>query len=220
MIGLLAIALALPIAVSKYTSASRLVTVKGLCEKEVDADRAIWPIVFKESGNSLVDLASSVESKNSEIVKWLNDNGFSSEEITIAAPKVEDTRTMGYDSRKFDFVMTSVITVCSGKVAKVVESQKRQFDLLSRGIAVGGGNSWEYPVSYDFAALNQIKPEMIQQATLNAREAAGKFAKDSGSKVGKIISANQGQFSITDRDANTPYKKIVRVVTTITYSLK
>lgn len=94
-----------------------------------------------------------------------------------------------------------------------------QGELLKRGIAITGGD-YRYNVSYEYTSLNKIKPGMIEEATKNAREAAEKFAKDSESKLGKIRHANQGQFSISDRDANTPYIKKVRVVTTVEYSLK
>ena len=94
-----------------------------------------------------------------------------------------------------------------------------QGELLKQGIAISGGD-YRYNVSYDYTSLNKIKPQMIEEATKNAREAAEKFAKDSESKLGKIKQANQGQFSISDRDANTPYIKNVRVVTTIAYSLE
>ena len=75
-------------------------------------------------------------------------------------------------------------------------------------------------MSYEFTGLNDIKPQMIEDATKNARAAAEKFAKDSDSKLGKIKSASQGQFTIANRDENTPYIKSVRVVTTVTYYLK
>ena len=219
LLGLLAIALALPVSVKCFTSSGHSVTVKGLCEREVQSDRAIWPIVYKEGGNIVSDLAATVEKKNAEIVAWLLSEGISKDEITFSAPKLEDQRANGWTNRVYDYVMTSVITVCTGNVSKVIELQTRQTELLSRGIAVGGGSSWEYPVTYEYTGLNDIKPEMIEQATCSAREAAAKFAKDSGSKVGKIISATQGQFSISDRDANTPYIKTIRVVTTVNYQL-
>ena len=61
---------------------------------------------------------------------------------------------------------------------------------------------------------------MMQEAIKNAEATAQEFATNSNSKLNKITKADQGQFSIDDRDANTPYIKKVRVVTTITYSLK
>ena len=218
-LGLVAIAVALPVSVKNYTSAQRSVFVKGLCEKEVPADRAIWPIVYKEGGNDIGALAAQMEKKNAIVVEWLRKAGFSDEEISISAPKVEDQRTYSYEHRQYDYIMTCAVTVCSDKVDKVVELQTKQFDLLGRGIAIGA-SSWEYPVVYEYTGLNQIKPEMIEQATQNARAAAQKFAKDSGSRVGKSISATQGQFSINDRDSHTPYIKTVRVVTSVNYQLK
>lgn len=219
-LGLLSVAIAIPIAVNSFVNSSRTVSVRGLCERQVQADRAIWPIVFKEGGNSLTVLAAEVQKKNDVIRKWLMEAGFSEDEISVSSPKVEDLRTGYYEKRPYDYAMTSVITVCSGKVMEVVKLQQRQMELLSGGIPIGSGNSWEYSVTYDFTDLNSIKPAMIEEATLNARSAADKFAHDSGQKVGKIRSAAQGQFTISDRDANTPYIKTVRVVTSVVYQLR
>ena len=95
----------------------------------------------------------------------------------------------------------------------------RQSELLKKGI-VTESNDWENRVEFSYEGLNDIKPEMIEIATMNAREAAQKFAKDSGSRLGKIKTANQGTFSIVDRDSNTPYIKKIRIVTYVTYYLK
>ena len=96
----------------------------------------------------------------------------------------------------------------------------KQSELLKKGIVTGGGSQWENPVEFEYEGLNEIKPGMIEEATQNAREAAKKFAKDSGSRLGKIKTANQGTFTIENRDSNTPYIKKVRVVTSVTYYLK
>ncbi len=114
--------------------------------------------------------------------------------------------------------MQSVVTVSSSQVDKVHELINRQGELMERGIAIT--NDYSNPITYDYTELNSIKPEMIAEATKNAREAANKFAEDSDSKLGKIKTAYQGQFSIEDRDQYTPYIKEVRVVTTLTYFLE
>ena len=118
---------------------------------------------------------------------------------------------------QFRYNITTVITVTSDKVELVRNLIKEQSELLKQGIAITGGD-YRYNVQYDFTGLNAVKPQMIEEATKNARAAAIKIAKDSDSELGKI--AYQGQFSIEDRDANTPYIKRIRVVTTIDYSLE
>ena len=95
----------------------------------------------------------------------------------------------------------------------------KQNELIRQGIALAGGE-YQYQVIFSYNGFNDIKQDMIVEATKNARLSADKFAKDSDSKLGKIKTANQGQFSVSDRDNNTPYIKIVRVVTTIQYYLK
>lgn len=119
----------------------------------------------------------------------------------------------------YRYNITSVITVSSDKVDLVRELIPRQTDLLKQDIAIVSGD-YRFQTKYSFTKLNDVKPQMVEEATKNARETADKFASDSKSDLGKIKTASQGQFTITNRDENTPYIKNVRVVTTIQYYLK
>lgn len=219
MIGIIVGALLLGNAIRASRADDRVVSVKGLCEREVKADKVICPFAYKEGGDNLQQLYRTIEEKNGVIIEFLKDAGISEEEITIAAPKVVDTRTEWSGSQnRYAYIVTSVVTVCTDKVDEIIALQSRQGELLQRGIATAA--SWEYQTVYSFTKLNDIKPAMIETATKNARETAEKFAADSDSKLGKIKRATQGQFSITDRDSNTPYMKNVRVVTSVDYYLK
>ena len=141
--------------------------------------------------------------------------------LLINAPEIIDMKAERYSSQEstYRYNVTSVITVTSDKVDLIRKLISSQGELLKQGVAITSGD-YRYNVQYEYTGLNKIKPQMIEEATKNARQAAEKFAEDSDSKLGKIRKANQGQFSITDRDANTPYIKKVRVVTTIDYSLE
>ena len=221
VLGMLILGGSLVLMVNNLKSYDRCVTVKGLCEKEVMADKVIWPIMYKQGGNELGALYNTVEDMNATIVKFLKDAGVSDDEITMNAPSILDTRTNLYGERKeYHYIVTAGVTVCSEKVELIVKLQTEQAKLYEKGIPVGMGENWSYPTTYSFTALNDIKPGMIEEATINARQAAEKFAKDSNSKLGKIKNATQGQFSVSDRDSNTPYIKIVRVVTNVVYYLK
>ena len=221
VLGMLILGGSLVLMVNYLKSYERCVTVKGLCEKEVMADKVIWPIMYKQGGNELGELYNTVEDMNATIVKFLKDAGVSDDEITMNAPSILDTRTNLYGERKeYRYIVTAGVTVCSEKVELIVKLQTEQAKLYEKGIPVGMGENWSYPTTYSFTALNDIKPGMIEEATINARQAAEKFAKDSKSKLGKIKNATQGQFSVSDRDSNTPYIKNVRVVTNVVYYLK
>ena len=221
VLGMLILGGSLVLMVHNLKSYDRCVTVKGLCEKEVMADKVIWPIMYKQGGNELGELYNTVEDMNATIVKFLKDAGVSDDEITMNAPSILDTRTNLYGERKeYHYIVTAGVTVCSEKVELIVKLQTEQAKLYEKGIPVGMGENWSYPTTYSFTALNDIKPGMIEEATINARQAAEKFAKDSNSKLGKIKNATQGQFSVSDRDSNTPYIKNVRVVTNVVYYLK
>ncbi|MPN13977.1 hypothetical protein SDC9_161303 [bioreactor metagenome] len=198
-----------------------MVSVKGLAEMEVAADKVIWPLMYKEIGDDLISLYNIMNRKNQAIVSFLKANGVTAQEISIAPPEVLDMQAERYSSTPsaYRYNATSVVTVTSKDVAKVRKLMTEQAELLKQGIAIAGGD-YRYNVVYEFTGLNQIKPRMIEEATKNARTAADKFARDSDSELGKIRDASQGQFTITDRDANTPFIKNVRVVTTINYYLK
>lgn len=207
--------------INKFVEKDRVVTVKGLAEMEVPADKVTWPLVYKEVGNNLITLYDKIKTTNQTIVDFLKGKGIDEDEISINAPEIIDMQAERYNSNPvpFRYNVTTVITVTSNKVGRVRELISEQGELLKQGVAITGGD-YRYNIEYDFTGLNKIKPLMIEEATKNARESAMKFAKDSDSKLGKIKRANQGQFTIGNRDANTPYIKHVRVVTTIDYSLK
>ncbi|MCC8071925.1 MAG: SIMPL domain-containing protein [Bacteroidales bacterium] len=198
----------------------RTVAVRGLSEREVEANKVTWPVVYKLVGNDLPSLYGQIESNNSEIVSYLKSNGLSDDDYTIMAPDLTDKQADMYNSQvlTYRYSVSSGVIVTSEKVETVRKLINRQGELLKKGIAVVAGD-YQYRTIYEYTDLNAIKPEMIADATQKAREAAEKFAQDSGSKVGKIMSASQGQFSIEDRDPYTPFIKKIRVVTSLNFSL-
>lgn len=206
--------------INSLAKRDRVVSVRGLAEKEVQADRVIWPLAYKTVGDDLGSVYRDISSANKKIQTFLIKNGIKASDITNGAPQVNDLWTNEYrdNVNRQRYNATSVTTVSSSDVAKVRALMTRTGELLSQGIAIAP-NDYNCPIQFDFTSLNKIKPQMIEQATKNAREAAEKFAKDSESKLGKIKSAQQGLFSIEERDLNTPYIKEVRVVTTVDYYL-
>ena len=206
--------------INSLAKRDRFVSVRGLAEKEVKADRVIWPLTYKTVGNDLGTVYRDISTANRKIAAFLTRNGIKASDITTGAPQVSDLWTNEYnDNRNRErYNATSVITVSSSDVDRVRALMTRTGELLSEGIAIAP-NDYSSQIQFDFTSLNKIKPQMIEQATKNAREAAEKFAKDSGSKLGKIKTAQQGLFSIDSRDSNTPYIKEVRVVTTVDYYL-
>lgn len=218
--GIFAAGLCIRSAATRIAGDKSTASVRGLCEREVTADKVTWPLVTMLAGNDLQALYSQSQTTNAAIVDFLKKGGITDDEISVNPPQVRDEYVSSYDpSRVVDrYKLTNVVVVTSSDVMKVRSLIQGQADLLRAGIAILA-DSYQYPTTYEFTGLNEIKPEMIAEATQNAREAAAKFASDSGSKIGRILNASQGQFSITDRDAYTPYIKNIRVVTTLTYSI-
>lgn len=198
----------------------RTVSVKGLSEREVVADTAIWPIRFSAAGNSASDLYELMESQAETVSAFLIAAGFSEEEISTNAPRVIDryAERWGEQNANLRYTAEQTLTVYSQQIDLVRGTQQTTAELGKQGIVIGG-DDYNLRTVYTFNGLNDIKPAMVEEATRNARAVAEQFAEDSNSKIGKMKRANQGQFSIEDRDNNTPYLKKVRVVSTIEYYL-
>ncbi len=220
--GLSVLAMGIHSGIVDFKDRDRIVTVKGLSEREVKADKVTWPLVYKELGNDPSVMYSLLEQKNRVVVNFLKNGGISEDEISVNPPTISDRQADNYGNEimNFRYKATSVITVTSANVDKVRSLMRRQAELMKQGIAIVSEEYGNNTISYEFTQLNEVKPAMVEEATKNARLTAEKFAADSGSGLGEIRSATQGQFSIENRDANTPYIKRVRVVNTIVYMLK
>lgn len=204
-----------------FTNRDRKVTVKGLSEIEVPADQVTWSITTVETGNDLQQVYANSSSVIRKITKFLTSNGIAAEDINVGTPIVTDNETDRWNADRipFRFKIKTVLSVNSKEVDKVRGLISRQGELLSQGIAIIN-SEYSEPVSYSFVSFQEMKPRMMEEAIANAQMTAQQFAKNSGSKLGKIISADQGQFSINSKDENNPQIKKLRVVTTITYQLK
>lgn len=207
--------------IDDFANKDRNVTVKGLAEKEVEADKVTWPIPTKELGNDLPELYQRINTTTAKVKAFLKQHGIKDDEINVNAPVVIDLNADQYNNnnRGFRYNITSTITVTSQNVKLVRSIMAKQGELLKQGVAVLDGG-YENRITYEYVGFKKMKPQMMQEAIKNAEATAQEFATNSNSKLNKITKADQGQFSIDDRDANTPYIKKVRVVTTITYSLK
>jgi hypothetical protein len=211
--------------------ADRYVTVKGLVERNVKSDLAIWPISFKESGANLQGVLGQSEKDKQSVLAFLKSQGFTDAEISIGDLGVTDRSADIYNNTarpESRFVVSQTITLTTKDVDRAGLAGSHAADLVRAGVVLSNSG-----VTYRFTGLNSLKPDMITEATRNARAAATRFAQDSGSEVGPIRSANQGVFSITAANAvsggegegdgamnaDSSVMKKVRVVTTVDYYL-
>jgi hypothetical protein len=198
----------------------RFVTVKGSAEKIVDADLVVWPLAHTVGGNDLGDVQARLDANTATIRTFFTSAGFKADEIVVSPPRLEDRWTYAYgDNRPPErYRYSTTVTLRTTRVREALAALRRSGEMVSRGVMLnteeGGGPE------FDYTRLNDIKPGLIAEATANARESAEQFAKDSGSRLGGIRSANQGVVTISDRDQGSPQVKKVRVVTTVEYFLR
>ena len=220
-ISIVMAAVILAVGFANIITPERSVSVRGLAEREVDADLAVWNMSFSMGENSLESMQKSILEKTEVIKKYLIKHGLEESDFTVKPAAITDNSLNSYmDQTKitYKFVAQQTILVRSGKIEAVKSANADSLELVSAGIAVS--QDYDSKVSYEFTKLNDIKPEMIAEATKNARTAAEQFAHDSNSKVGKIKKATQGLFTIEDAAVGLEDKKSVRVVNTVEYLLK
>lgn len=207
-------------AVSIWKQADRVVSVKGLSEREVKVDLVLWPLSYTVAAPTLDRLHDALHADDAKIRAFLLRHGFDEAELNAVPPQITDRweHFFGDNPPADRYTANGVVLLRTDKVDLVKETMPKVDELVKEDVLIS--RSWEHQPQFIFTRLNDIKPEMIAEATQEARKAAVQFAEDSGSTVGKIRSASQGYFTVEDLDQYTPDIKQVRVVTTIEYLLQ
>ena len=209
-------------------SADRIVTVKGVSEREVQADLALWPIQFVVAEDDLARAQARIAESAKRVSDFLARHGIEASQVELQDLSVTDTQANRYGGPPAPrrYVISQTIMVRSTSPDVVFEASQRVSELVEAGVILSSDGPWSSGPTYLFTRLNDVKPQMIAEATANARQAAEQFAKDSGSRIGGIRRANQGLFVILPRDQAPGVQeqrqrtKIVRVVSTIDYTLR
>ncbi len=214
--GLLMLGLCLKSGIDNFTNKDRRVTVKGLAEKEVDADKVVWTLKVEEVGDELQPIFGRLNSKIKIIKDFIKDNGLGDKGVvSVSTYDVTDHQSNVWndDKPRFNYSVERSVIVSSNDTKFISELRNKTDDLVDKGVILESDYA-----EYDYTQFQQLKPEMMAEAIANAEKTAKQFAENSHSKINKIVEAGQGEFSIDDADI--PYKKKIRVVSTITYSLK
>jgi hypothetical protein len=211
----------------------RVVSVKGLTERVVDSDLVIWPITVKGIGNDLQTINTKIEQDRDKVINYLIKQGFGKEEIELGKYNVTDLLAREYRNKEDEsnrYIINATIELTSNKVMLVKKIYQQIPDLVKEGIIIEVGDTYSYKgPRYEYTKFNDLKLEMLQEASKNAKKAAEQFAIDSGSKIGSIKKANQGIFVIeplysneasgSDSDVRASIKKKIRAVASIDYYL-
>lgn len=209
-------------------SAERYVTVKGLAEREVEADLALWPMQYVVADDDLGRAQSRMIEATAQVQEFLVRHGFSADEVELQDMSVTDTRANRYGGppAPFRYVVSSTLMVRTADPGRLFAASQKVGELIDAGVVLSSDGPWAGGPTYLFNGLNELKPPMIAEATASARESAEQFARDSGSDLGPIRRANQGLFVVLPRDQAPGVQeqrqrtKVVRVVTTVEYLLK
>jgi hypothetical protein len=231
-LGLTLAGVAISVGVSRIKSADRYVTVKGVAERDVRADIAIWPLSVVGADNDLTAAHGKLTRSISAARQFLVRHGIDTAQVELTDFSVSDALANQYGPDRAPanrYVVRQTLLVRSSRPDQVLAASQQIGELAAIGVVVSSGGEYRGPGSgptFLFTKLNELKPTMIAEATARAREAAGQFARDSRSELGGIRKANQGVFEIVARDqapgitAENQVAKTVRVVSTVEYFLK
>jgi hypothetical protein len=215
-VGLLMLGLCIKGGIDNFTNKDRRVTVKGLAEREVDADKVTWTMSVQASGDELKPLFDVINTKVEIIQDFLKENGIEGKgEVTLVTYDVNDNlaNAWGDNKPRYHYTVGRSLHITSKDTKFISKLRQKVDELIDRDVILESDYA-----EYEYTQFQQLKPEMMAEAISNAEKTASQFAENSHSTINKIVEAGQGEFSIDDADI--PYKKKVRVVSTITYSLK
>lgn len=208
----------------------RFVTVKGISEREVRADLAIWPLRLVVSDNDLARAQTRLETNAREVYRFLARQQIDTTQVTQQDFSVTDVLSSEYrppGATGNRYIIRQTIVVRSDQPDRVLAASQRVGELVNAGVVLSSGAEYgQGGPTFVFRRLNDLKPEMIAEATARAREAATQFAQDSRTSLGGIRRANQGVFEILPRDQAqgiteaSQIDKTVRVVSTVEYLLR
>jgi len=237
IIGLTLSALVVGRAIQRFKQEDRTISVKGFAEREVKSDLAVWTIRTRVAGNDLDAGSKESELAKNKVIDFLQKNNITGEEIIVKGLVVNDKKAREYGDNNvngFRYLIDNVVQVRSNKVDNIQKVSRMTDELLKAGVIITNENEFGGAVRFYFTRLNDIKPAMLTEATINARKAAEQFATESKMRLGKLKNANQGLFTIMDRDSflasqssgdyypggGSDLVKKVRVVVSIDYSVK
>ncbi len=207
----------------------RYVTVKGVAERDVEADLAIWNLQFTAGGNDLASVQRTIDGNVELTLAFLERNGIARDLVSMAGLRVVDADANPYRQGPVTnrYSVTQSILVRSEEPRVVEAASQNISELVEAGVVLVSGQEYgPGGPTFLFRGLNDIKPDMIAEATARAREAAQEFARDSETHLGGIRRANQGVFEILPRDPapgiqeSNRIEKTVRVVSTVEYYLR
>jgi hypothetical protein len=195
-----------------FSKQGSYVEVKGLSEKIVKADTAIWSMNFEIKSNNVDSLYADIEKNISVIKAFLIEKGFESSEINVAPVNIyQDT----YKDAAFRYNSTNQVSVYTKKVDLAKSASNDTLLLVKKGVVLNQNS-----ISFEFSDLNSIKPDMLAEAIKNARDTATQLASNAGTSVGKATRGNQGVFDITEKDPGSPEYKKIRLVSTLRFLLR
>jgi hypothetical protein len=215
------------IGVQRFRLADRSVTVKGVAERDVQADIAIWPMRIVASGNELAPAQDKIAADLRTVRAFLASHGIDSSHVELQALEATDKRSNPYEGQpgSMRYAISVTLVARSEQPERIRSASQDVGQLVAAGVALSSGGGWGTGPTYLFTRLNDLKPSMLAEATKSAREAATEFAKRSGARVGSIRRAQQGLFEILPRDQapgipeSSQLNKRLRVVTTLEYEL-
>ncbi|MBL0308376.1 MAG: SIMPL domain-containing protein [Bacteroidetes bacterium] len=239
LVGMVVGAFILGKSIERFKTDDRYISVKGFSEREVKADLAIWPLKIRMAVGDIQTGSKSMESARVKVIEFLTKNGINPEEIIRKNLTVVDKQAREYESANdrtgLRYILEETVEVRSNNVDQIQKVSRMTSDLLNAGVVLSSGPEWGgSDLKFIYTQLNSIKPDMLAEATVNAQKAAEQFAKNSNTGLGKMRKANQGLFTIMDRDislsqssgenynpgSSSDITKNVRVVISVEYAIR
>lgn len=183
------------------------VSVTGLGQSNFTSDLIVWEANFSQTHFELKNAYSNLQSDKNSIITYLVSKGINAKDIIFNAVNTQKNTKRNYSSSgKFigsqftGYTLNQTVQIESKEVEKIEKISREVTELLNQGIQL-----YSSAPRYYYTKLDELKIEMISQATENARLRAERIADNSKSNLQDLILAKMGIFQITGQNSNEDY---------------
>ena len=216
---------------TSYTEKNNKITVRGYAEQNITSENASWSGRIDIRHQSLDEAYKELSKQMQDFTSLAKVNGFE-----IASIEWDDTRRhesykkeagqyASFNTNEIEYYnLSKHVEIKSTNITKIKEFSDKIDDFNRQGHSmISNGARYYYP----YEKLEKLKLDLLAKATDNAYLRAVEFAKNSKSRVGSLMNAQQGVFQVVSPNTASSYdqydtssiNKIVRIAVTLVYKV-
>ncbi|KGN72918.1 hypothetical protein HR11_07595 [Porphyromonas macacae] len=217
--------------IAQIKKPAKAVKVTGICERTFESDLIVWKARFSAQNMDLQSGFSQLKEDREQVLKFLEGKGIAKDMIDLSSISVEKMFDSRYNNNNYynvftGYKLTQTVKIESNDVDKIEKISKDVTELINNDVMIES----EMP-KYYYTKLDDLKIEMLENASADAYERASVIAQGSRSKIDRLTQSQMGVFQIVGYNSDEDYswggtfntssrKKTASITVKSTFTLK